>query len=459
MRSAQKGMVTLYFSTVPRPFGFEKKLEQTEGFLGRRLGTLSLLCYNNPMITIFNPLQPEGRGKKGAAAMVVVDIRNVFAVRNVEIIEINDDFIYYAEEKKEEGHNNLFLLEYNRVSKRERVVTHYSLDDPTFVQHLFSFPDSIVLLLENGGESVWVIRVDKNTGEETARLKIKLIGAFSDCKALDKGHILLWTTANEKYEELFAKYHEKTGHARIAYLHDLDTAEKYLVRDQILCRLGGEDIVLYWEAGESRALLLNPYGDEAHKEKCYKNARWISQPVCDYIWDGLVSDILRELMDGAEALTLKKLVTAGIEGLARYTGMEQGYVYFRARHFPTESECICRCDKSTGKVEVLSQLSFDREDCYYHVDMKECKVYRITEGEETCLVKGVVNSQVQGEYQKQLGEFVSCVEDRFLITRKVMTDSLGNYEFEYHSICDLKKKTEESFECKCVVSKNTLVLY
>ena len=34
------------------------------------------------------------------------------------------------------------------MSKRERVVTHYSLDDPTFVQHLFSFSDSIVLLLE-----------------------------------------------------------------------------------------------------------------------------------------------------------------------------------------------------------------------------------------------------------------------------------------------------------------------
>ena len=387
------------------------------------------------------------------------DIRNVFAVRNVEIIEINDDFIYYAEEKKEEGHNNLFLLEYNRVSKRERVVTHYSLDDPTFVQHLFSFSDSIVLLLENGGDSVWVFRVDKNTGEETARLKIRLIGDFSDCRALDKRHILLWTTANEKYDELFAKYQEKTGNSRIAYLHDLDTAEKYLVKDRILCRLGGEDIVLYSQEGENRALLLNPYGDEAHKEKCYKNARWISQPVCDYIWDGRIAEILEELANGAEALKLKKLVTAGIEGLARYTGMDQKGVYFRARHFPTESECICRCDKATGKVEVLSQLSFDREDCYYHVDVQGCKVYRITEGEETCLVKGIVNSGVQGEYQKQLGEFVSCVEDRFLITRKVMTDSHGNYEFEYHSICDIKKKTEESFECKCVVSKNTLVLY
>ena len=104
---------------------------------------------------------------------------------------------------------------------------------------------------------MWVFRVDKNTGEETARLKIRLIGDFSDCRALDKRHILLWTTANEKYDELFAKYQEKTGNSRIAYLHDLDTAEKYLVKDRILCRLGGEDIVLYSQEGENRALLLN----------------------------------------------------------------------------------------------------------------------------------------------------------------------------------------------------------
>ena len=41
--------------------------------------------------------------------MVVVDIRNFFTIRNVELIEINYDTIYYAEEKNEEGHNNLFV--------------------------------------------------------------------------------------------------------------------------------------------------------------------------------------------------------------------------------------------------------------------------------------------------------------------------------------------------------------
>lgn len=61
-----------------------------------------------PYLTIFNSLLLEGWGKKGVIAMVVVDIRNVFAVRNVEIIEINDDFIYYAEKKKKKATTTFF---------------------------------------------------------------------------------------------------------------------------------------------------------------------------------------------------------------------------------------------------------------------------------------------------------------------------------------------------------------
>ena len=80
--------------------------------------------------------------------------------------------------------------------------------------------------------------------------------------------------------------------------------------------------------GRKQGSSVKPYGDEAHKEKCYKNARWISQPVCDYIWDGRIAEILEELANGAEALKLKKLVTAGIEA---WPGIP---VWIRRRLFP-----------------------------------------------------------------------------------------------------------------------------
>ena len=98
--------------------------------------------------------------------MKVVDLRNIFTSCNDELIEITDTLIYYAEEKTEEGHPSLFLLEYNRVSKRERVVANYLLPGPACVQHFFNFPDEIVVVMESGESEAWVMRVEKACGAE-----------------------------------------------------------------------------------------------------------------------------------------------------------------------------------------------------------------------------------------------------------------------------------------------------
>lgn len=392
--------------------------------------------------------------------MVVVDIRNFFTVRHVELIEVNNDFIYYAEEKNEEGHNNLFLLEYNRVTRRERIVANYSLDDPTFVQHLFAFPDSILLLLENGGSTVWVFRVDKNTGEETARAQINCIGGFADCKALDKHHILLYTVENEQFGGLFREYKKVTGCTRIAYLHDLDQDKKYFVKNSTLCQMTGENIILFTTQQGRQALLLEPYGDEALKQRCYRDARWISVPIRDNMWLCPLSKLLESIKAGEEQLPRRPIISADINGLARFTGMDAERIYFRAKHYPTAQERVCSYHKLTGKVEVLAELCQpDGGAWYYQIDTDSAKIFRVEEKEDTIAVQGVVNSAVNTEYEKKLGEFIGCVEDRFVITRKVIEDDAGQYDFEYNSIFDVKQQTEESFECKCFIRGNTLVLY
>lgn len=77
--------------------------------------------------------------------MKVVDLRNIFANCNDVLLEIDEHFIYYAEEKREEGHNNLFLLEYNRDTRRERIISNYFLSNPTFVQHFSAFRRTLSL--------------------------------------------------------------------------------------------------------------------------------------------------------------------------------------------------------------------------------------------------------------------------------------------------------------------------
>lgn len=93
--------------------------------------------------------------------MTVVDIRNIVTDSNVELISIGPSMIYYAEEKDEEGHRSLFILEYNRETQRERIIANYFLTKPSFVQHYFDFPEEILIVMENGGSTVWLLSLDK----------------------------------------------------------------------------------------------------------------------------------------------------------------------------------------------------------------------------------------------------------------------------------------------------------
>ena len=96
--------------------------------------------------------------------MKVVDIRNVFEKRRIQLFYVDDDFIYYAEEKLQGELSNLYILEYNRDTRRERLVTNYTLEDSSFVQHIFAFEETILLVLENGSSSIWVVELDRRSG-------------------------------------------------------------------------------------------------------------------------------------------------------------------------------------------------------------------------------------------------------------------------------------------------------
>lgn len=389
--------------------------------------------------------------------MTVIDIRNFFTIRNVEIIDINKKYIYYAEEKNEEGHNNLFLLEYNRETRRERVIINYSLDDPTFVQHLFNLDESIILVLENGTESIWIFRINKKTGEETARIESKSVGSFFGCKAIDENNVIIYTVSNEKYKKLFEAYQKKTGCTRLAYMHDIDQDKKYLIENRVISGISPENIKIYKTEDEVKVLLLNPYGDEALKEKCYKNARWISTPIDDCIWTCTMKDLIQSVKNEEYKLKLKLIVKASIEGCVRYIGMDKDHLYLRVKNFKTKEEYICAYSETKDKMQVAYKFSESASD--YYIDKEEAKVYKLIQKDDLTLIEGVVNSKVNGYYKTSIGKFVGCIEDRFIITNKVVLNKEEKYDFEYTSICDTRLKTEESFECKSVIKGDTLVLY
>ena len=68
--------------------------------------------------------------------MTVIDIRNIFSDRNIALMDVTATHLYYTEKKYENGQNDLYILEYNRSSRREKLVTNYTLDDPSLRDHI-----------------------------------------------------------------------------------------------------------------------------------------------------------------------------------------------------------------------------------------------------------------------------------------------------------------------------------
>ncbi len=390
--------------------------------------------------------------------MTVVDMRNFFTDCKVKLIEISDTKIYYAEEKTEEGHDSLFLLEYDRVTQTERIVANYILSNAAYQRHYFAFEDEIIMVMEKRENLAWILRIDKHTGAEKNLAQIYFIGNLEDCKALDSSHILFYTTANQEHQKLFAEYEKLTGFPQIAYLYDLTTETYHYVKDSRICNVASSQILSYEKEGESWLMVLQPYGTELEKELYYHSRDSVGGEVYDQVWTCSLEHFFQGVEAGEE-LEMTLLFCADTNGLVRYAGMDGDNLYFRAKYFPNEDQRICAINKNTWEkdVAVMLNLQENEAEANFLIDTTNGQVYRVREQEDEIEIKGILNSKVRGKYTRELGDFIACVEDRFLIARYIMSDDRDSFEF--NSIFDVETHQQQSYESRCAVRNNTVVLY
>jgi hypothetical protein len=391
--------------------------------------------------------------------MKVVDLRNSYVACSDELIGIGKTYIYYAEEKMEEGHPSLFLLEYNRETKRERVLANYLLPGPACVQHYFDFPEEIVMVSESGGSEAWILRVDKRTGSELCMASLNFIGAFLDCAALDETHLLFFTGTSEKHAQLFQEYKKLTGFSRVAYLYDLEEGRYCYARDPRICRGNASLFIPYLRGGEPRLLVLQPHGSEAYKRECCRNQRWLGDNIDDNVWDIPLHDFIVSVKNGEARVPLELVFSAGTAGMVRFAGEDSCNLYFRAEHFPSGDQRICAFSKKTGHRFVAARLSPGHTESpeRFSIDRRGGCAYRITERSDEYEVRGVMNSSLDTAYPKDLGEFVTCVDGRFLVTRYILADETDSFEFS--SVFDAETATQKSYEGRAAVCGSTIVLY
>lgn len=136
------------------------------------------------------------------------------------------------EEKNERrAQSAIFLLSYDRLTRRETIIANYFLTDPSYVQHYTLMGQDLIIVMENGGSVIWVLRLDVETGEEKNLEEIHLIGSFAGSVVLSRSQLLLFTGENEAHKSLFDDYQSLTGLSQVVYLYDIDQHRYVYVRD------------------------------------------------------------------------------------------------------------------------------------------------------------------------------------------------------------------------------------
>ena len=397
--------------------------------------------------------------------MTVIDIRNIFSDRHVELVDVNPNYIYYAEEKNEDGRNDLYILEYNRRTRKERLIMNYSLDDPTYIQHIFAFEKTIVLLLENGGNSFWLIEIEKKSGGEMSRRKIVCTGCFKDCMALDSEHILVYMSPDEDNADIFERYKELTGCDSLCYLYNIKTNHKYFVNAPLISRIGCENLRMIDIKGESYLILPDPFADESIKEHYYREQRWINADIRDNIWICRTDKLIEEIEAGLDRITKQCIVSADIKALVRYLGTGGSKVYFRAKEFRSGIEKICSYDilKSDeplkDRIAVEATTETPKDGTVFLIEERPFKVFSVQVGKHKTGIKGMINSQADFTFENDLGSFLTCIENRYCVSRKTVTDEDTQKSTDYYCIYDSVTDKHESYKCNCHIKGDTLVLY
>lgn len=381
--------------------------------------------------------------------MTVVDIRNVFENRRIQLFYVDNDFIYYAEEKLYGELSNLYILEYNRDTHRERLVTNYTLEDSSFVQHIFAFEETILLVLENGSSSLWLVEIDKCSGMELSRRKLNFTGRFYECKALDANNLIFTTASDEKSKAFFKQYKALTKCDTLAYIYDIEQDKKSFIRCPLFSKVGCDSFFTVKTNEGNKLIILDPWGDEETKSYYFREQRWISADIRDNIWICDLDSALLEIKEGKENLTVKCIASADIKGMVRYVAISDKKLYMKATHFKSGLEKICSYDFDSGDIEAVAELLPCEDDEYYYVEERTGKTYKLTVTEEKTLVESLTDEFIT-EYKTSFGKFISCIENRFIITKS-----------ENNSIVLLDTKTGADYEydCKCEIYGNTLVLY
>lgn len=387
--------------------------------------------------------------------MTVIDLRDELYTRRIEIIEITDDFIYYAEELKVNDADTVYVYSYNFATESEQVMSYFTFDDATYLQHFYACKDSIIVLFENDGNKAWIVKIDKKTGDEVLRKSVPLIGRFSDCVPIDDNNIIIYTKADEDKKELFNRCLETTNSDTMANLYALDENHRYFIRDFYTALLIKNNMHKFINSkGNEYMLLCDPYTDEKSKEELAKEQERITKDIRDNIWKISKKSFLNGVRKGDEKLKLKRIASAGTDGMVRFECISGDYIVFRAKTFSSGHEKFCAMSTLSGDVVPVADVKQRNDEAYYFTDNNSGKIYYMTRDDDSITLNGEINSHAKITYPGKIGKIESCIDDRFIIA-----DSSVSYDEPLLSVHDGRLNLTDTYQAHAKTRGEILVFF
>ncbi len=387
--------------------------------------------------------------------MTVIDIRDELHERHIEIIEITDDYIYYAEKKYVNDIDAIYILQYDCAAEKEKVMAYFTFDDASYIQHYYVCKGSIIVLFENGSGKAWLVKVDKAEGCEVLRKSMPLIGSFRDCALVDDDNLIIYTEADDENRNIFKRRFETTDSKIMANLYDIKKSYRYFIKDFHTAQLARQSMYMFSDAkGSEYMLLCDPYTDERSKEIYAHEPSSGTLDIRDNIWSISKKRFLRGVKSGKEYLEPKRIASAGTDGLVRFECICGDSIVFRAKKFSTGQEKFCVMSTVNGRVTPVSDVKKRNEKSYYFTDRATGKIYHVFKEDNIITLRGEINSSAVITCPNAIGEISGCIDDRFVLADKSPTE-----DEPVLTLYDSRLGTTDTFQAHCRTKGNVLVLY
>lgn len=381
--------------------------------------------------------------------MIVADIRNNYNSREIKIIESTDDYIYYSEEKDEHDAFSLEFIEYSIKGNKERIISSYTLDNKTFIDHTFAWESFIFLIMENGENNIWLFKIDKITGNELLCVEINCYGQYSGCTVLNENNLIIYTSKEGNQQESLEDANINSIYS--SYLYSIETSELYPIESPFY-GITPQNLYLFKQQDTHMLLLMNlPSG------KGKSNWGKSNDSSCLFLLS--IEDFIENIKSKSNPLNRKSLFKLWKDNPFELAGEDSCNLYFILNTMLEKNKRIYSYNKQDQTIKnEITLKTLENDISSYYMSRYAFKINRVSFIPDGVTVKGIYRCSVDASYNSKYGKFIDCIENRFIICKNILNENTPN-QTEYITIYDCILKTVECFEAKFLINNDTLLLY